>query len=137
MRAATGPAWVRGIAPCGKLFVACVKFTLMSACSVIAWGLLEMTASEIIKMRREEILAIAKSHGADDVRIFGSVARDEAGPESDIDFLVRFRAGTTLLDQAALIRELEAMLGSRVDVVSESGLKSRIRERVLGEAIRL
>lgn len=100
-------------------------------------GLLDMTASEIIKVRREDILAIAERHGAEDVRIFGSVARGEAGPDSDIDFLVRFRAGTTLLDQAALIRELEAALSSRVDVVSESGLKTRIRERVLTEAVRL
>lgn len=106
-------------------------------CPDSPWGLPKMTTSEIIKMRREKILAIAERHGADDVRIFGSVARGEAGPDSDIDFLVRFRAGTTLLDQAALIRELEAALGSRVDVVSESGLKTRIRERVLREAIRL
>jgi predicted nucleotidyltransferase len=69
-----------------------------------------------------------------DVRVFGSVARGEDGPDSDVDFLVRFVRGTTLFDQAGLIVELEHLLGRNVDVVSERGLKERIRDRVLGEA---
>jgi predicted nucleotidyltransferase len=100
-------------------------------------GRADMNATQTLRRHRGEILAIAERHGAEDVRVFGSVARGEAGPDSDIDLLVRFREGTTLLDQAALIRELEAALDSRVDVVSESGLKKRIRERVLQEATRL
>jgi hypothetical protein len=96
-----------------------------------------MKDRKTLEKHRDRILAIAERHGAEHVRIFGSVARGEAGPESDIDILVRFRDGTTLLDQAALIRELEAALDSRVDVISESGLKARIRDRVLKEAVSL
>ncbi len=66
--------------------------------------------------------------------MFGSVARGDDGPESDVDFLVRFDPGTTLFDQVGLISELEDLLGRRVDVVSERGLKERIRDRVFHEA---
>ncbi len=80
--------------------------------------------------QRSELLAIAERYGARDVRVFGSVARGEDTAESDVDLLVRFEKGATLLDQAGLSAELEQLL----DVVSESGLKPRIRERVLAEA---
>lgn len=69
------------------------------------------------------------------MRHFGSTARGEAGPESDVDFLVRLEPGTTLLRHAALVRELRGLLGRDVQVVSDRGLRPRIRDRVLREAI--
>ena len=82
---------------------------------------------------RGEILRLAAAHGARNVRIFGSVARGESGAESDLDLLVEFEPGTSLLDHAALQIELEAVLGRRVNVASERGLRPRVRERVLRE----
>ncbi len=74
-------------------------------------------------------------HGAQNVRVFGSVARGEADSQSDIDLLVEFKRGTTLLGHAALVQELEDLLGVKVDVVSERGLRDRVREHVLREAV--
>ena len=96
-----------------------------------------MNISELLREKREDIIAIAAKHGARNVRIFGSVARGEEHPDSDVDFLVRFDPGTTLLTLAALIRSLEELLGLKVDVVSERGLRERIRDRVLQEAVPL
>jgi predicted nucleotidyltransferase len=90
-----------------------------------------------IKAHRKEILSIAKSHGARDIRVFGSTARGDAGTESDVDFLVEFEEGRSLLDHAALLVDLEALLGRKVDVATMSSLKNRVRERVLKEAVRL
>ena len=84
---------------------------------------------------RGQILAIAARHGAGNVRVFGSVARGEADAASDIDFLVDFESGRSLLDLAALLVDLEDLLGHPVDVVTEPGLKARIRQRVLAEAV--
>ncbi len=94
-----------------------------------------MHPNDLLKSRREEILRIAAKHGARNVRIFGSVARGEADSKSDIDLLVELRRGTTLLSHAALVQELEELLGIKVDVVSERGLRDRVRERVLREAV--
>jgi uncharacterized protein len=96
-----------------------------------------MTPDEILKQKREEILRIADKHGARDVRVFGSVARDEADEASDLDFLIDLAPGRTLFDLGGLQFELEAILGCRVDVVTAKGLKARIRERVLREAVPL
>jgi len=93
--------------------------------------------SDIIEKKRDEILNIASRHGASRVRVFGSVSRSEAGPESDIDFLVELEPGRTLLDHAALYLELKQLLGREVDVVTEKGLRPGIRERVLKEAVPL
>jgi predicted nucleotidyltransferase len=87
-----------------------------------------------IRGKRVEILRVAAAHGARNVRVFGSVARGDSGSESDIDLLVEFEPGRSLLDHAALQIELEALLGRRVDVASERGLRPRVRERVLREA---
>lgn len=84
---------------------------------------------------RAEILAAAARHGASNVRVFGSVARGEADAASDVDFLVDFEPGRSLLDLAGLLIDLEDLLGHRVDVVTEPGLKARIRQRVLAEAV--
>jgi predicted nucleotidyltransferase len=89
----------------------------------------------MVKEKREEILRIAARHGARDVRVFGSVSRGEADLESDVDFLVELEPGRSLLDLGGLQVELESLLGCRVDVVTARGLKARIRERVLREAV--
>jgi predicted nucleotidyltransferase len=96
-----------------------------------------MGIRERLEERREEILRAAARYGASNVRIFGSVARGEAGPESDVDVLVDLELGRSLLDHAALLLELEALLGCPVDVVTERGLRARFRERVLREAVPL
>ena len=88
----------------------------------------------MLKEKRQEILRIAAKHGARNLRIFGSVARGEAGPDSDVDFLVDLEPGRTLFDLGALLMELRDFLGLKVDVVTEHGLKPRIREHVLKEA---
>jgi len=90
-----------------------------------------------LKAKREEILEVCARYGARQVRVFGSVARGEADEQSDIDFLVELEPGRTLLDLGGLQYDLEQLLGRRVDVVTERGLKPRIRERVLREAVPL
>jgi predicted nucleotidyltransferase len=92
---------------------------------------------EVLKAKREEILRIAERHGARNVRLFGSVARGEADAKSDVDVLVDMEPGRSLLDMGGLLMDLQDLLGCRVDVVSERGLRERIRERVLQEAIPL
>jgi len=94
-----------------------------------------MRYEQLVKEKREEILRIASRHGARDVRVFGSVARGEADRESDIDFLVELEAGRSLLELGGMQMELESLLGCRVDVVTVRGLKARIRDRVLREAM--
>ena len=94
-----------------------------------------MGLKELLREKREDILRLAAEHGAKHVRIFGSVARGEADDQSDIDFLVDMEPGRSLLDMGGLLMDLQNLLGCRVDVVSTKGLKTRIRDRVLTEAI--
>ena len=96
-----------------------------------------MDLNNLLKSRREEIISIAARHGARNVRVFGSVARGEDDDKSDIDLLVEFESGRSLLDHAGLWLELQDLLGCKVDVVSERGIKPRIRERVLRESVPL
>jgi hypothetical protein len=90
----------------------------------------------LLQQKRAEILAVAQKHGARNVRVFGSVARGEAGEDSDIDFLIDYD-----LDKispwfpAGLLLDLEALLGFRVDVATIDMLKLRMKEQVLKEAI--
>ncbi|MDX2229827.1 MAG: nucleotidyltransferase family protein [Leptolyngbyaceae cyanobacterium bins.349] len=90
-----------------------------------------------LQEKRSEILAIAAKYGAYNVRLFGSVARGEADSESDVDFLVELEPNRSLLDLGGLLMELQDLLGCSVDVVTEKGLRQRIRDRVLSEAIPL
>src|SRR5207244_5014388 len=90
-----------------------------------------------LKKRRRAITDIAARHGARSVRVFGSIARGEARPESDIDLLVKMGPGRSLLDQAALLVELQDLLGRDVDIVTDEGLRGRIRGRVLREPVPL
>jgi predicted nucleotidyltransferase len=92
---------------------------------------------ELLRRNREEILRIARAHGARNLRVFGSAARGDANENSDVDFLVEFEPGTSLLQHGALIAELEELLGRRVDVAPEKTLHERVRERVLREAVPL
>ena len=87
-----------------------------------------------VKKHRAEILKIAARHGASNIRVFGSVARGDADDRSDIDFLVDLENGRSLFDLGGLLVDLEKLLGCSVDVVTENGLRPRIRERVLNEA---
>ena len=96
-----------------------------------------MTLETLLKAKRDEILRVCAKYGARNVRVFGSVARGEADEQSDIDLLVEFEPNRSLLDHAGLWVELQELLGVKVDVVSERGLKPRIRQRVLQEAIPL
>jgi uncharacterized protein len=90
-----------------------------------------------LREKREEILQVAAKHGARTVRVFGSVARGEADAASDLDLLVEMEPGRSLLDLGGLLMELQDLLGCRVDVVTEKGLRERIRDRVLKEAVAL
>jgi uncharacterized protein len=90
-----------------------------------------MQPERILQEKRQQILAIARKYGAHNVRIFGSVARGEARPDSDIDFLVELEPGRSLFDLGGLVYELQELLGVDVDVVTEKGLKARIRDRVI------
>jgi uncharacterized protein len=94
-----------------------------------------MALEELLKDKREAILRICAKHGARNVRVFGSVAQGEADEQSDIDLLVDMEPGRSLLDLGGLLMDLQALLGQNVDVVTERGLKPRIRERVLAEAV--
>jgi predicted nucleotidyltransferase len=90
-----------------------------------------------VLQKREEVLAIAAKYGARNVRVFGSVARGDADEQSDVDFVVELDESTSLMDHAALLLELQELLGRRVDVAPESCLRPRVRQRVLDEAVAL
>ena len=95
-------------------------------------------------MRRDEALASLRAHqeelrgfGVKSLALFGSVARDEAGPESDLDFLVEFEGALAFDRYVDLKFFLEDLLGRRVDLVIRENLKPRLRSRVEREAIRV
>lgn len=93
-----------------------------------------MELAELIQEKREDILHIAARHGASNVRVFGSVARGEAGPNSDVDFLIDVGQTHSAWFPAGLIIDLEGLLGNRVDVTTPDALHWFIREQVLSEA---
>ncbi len=93
-----------------------------------------MGIDELLKEKRDEILKIAARHGARNVRVFGSVARGEAGPHSDIDLLVDMEPGRTLLDLGGLWSDLNELLGRKVEVVTEKSIYWLLRRRILKEA---
>ena len=96
-----------------------------------------MGIDAILNEKREEILRIAARRGARNVRVFGSVARGEAGPGSDVDFLVEMDSGRSLMDFGALLMDLEELLGRKVDLVEVGGLHELLAEDVLREAVPL
>ena len=84
--------------------------------------------------KRAEVLHLAESHGARNIRVFGSVARGEASDTSDLDLLVEWEAGRSLLDHVALVQDLEELLGTKVHVGTEPSLHWYVRDRILKEA---
>ena len=96
-----------------------------------------MGLDEVVKAKRSEILRLAAQHGARNVRVFGSLARGQADLDSDLDLLVEMDEGRSLLDLVGLWQDLEELLGSKVDVISEGGLSPYLRDHVLAEAIPL
>ena len=96
-----------------------------------------MDTTETVRTKREEILRLATGHRTSNVRLFGSVARAAAGPDSDVDILVTALPGCSLFDLGGLQADLEDLLGTRVDVVIDTDLKPRLRDRILKEAIPL
>ena len=93
-----------------------------------------MGINELLKEKREEILRVAAKHGARNVRIFGSTVRGDAGPESDVDFLVDVEPVHSSWFPAGLILDLEELLGKKVDVVTEDSIYWLLRRRILKEA---
>jgi predicted nucleotidyltransferase len=96
-----------------------------------------MGLNELLREKRKEILEIAARHGAYNIRVFGSVARGEADEQSDVDVLLELGPDRSLLDLGGFLADLEDLLKCKVDVVTERGLKTRIRDRVLQEAVLL
>ena len=96
-----------------------------------------MTVTELVQQKGDDIKRIAAAHGACNVRVFGSVARREAGPNSDIDLLIDIGSTTSAWFPAGLILDLEELLGHRVEVVTENGLHHALRDHVLREAVAL
>lgn len=91
----------------------------------------------LIQSHRQALLDLAARHGVTDLRVFGSMARGDAGADSDVDLLVRPLPGTSLLDLGGLLMDAQDLLGRRVDVVSERALTGALRARILEEAVPL
>jgi hypothetical protein len=89
---------------------------------------------QLLERKRDEIVAIAARHRAHHVRVFGSVARGQEAETSDVDLLVDMEPGSSLLDQVRLRRDLQAVLGVEVDLVTSGGLLERDEHTILAEA---
>jgi predicted nucleotidyltransferase len=92
---------------------------------------------EAIRAHREQILRLADRHGVTTVRVFGSMARGDAGPQSDVDLLIEVGPEPSAWFPGGFVAELEDLLGRRVQVVTERGLDDLLRDRVLAEAVPL
>jgi predicted nucleotidyltransferase len=92
---------------------------------------------DLVRAKREQILRLATRHGVTRVRVFGSMARGDAGPQSDVDLLVEVGALASAWFPGGLVADLEELLGRRVQVVTERGLDELLRDRVLKEAVPL
>jgi uncharacterized protein len=93
-----------------------------------------MGMDALLQEKRDEVMALAAKHGARNIRVFGSVARGESSPGSNIDFLVKMEQDRSLLDLSALVLDLRELLAIKVDVVSEDGIYWLLRRRILKEA---
>lgn len=133
----TLPTLERLLSACGRrLEIRSVRSTSRSAPVTSVRGQLGRRAGELRRNRRR-LLDAARQRGVRRLRVFGSLARGEAGPASDIDLLVDLEPGRTLLDLAAFRREAEEILGTPVDVATSDMLKERIRTAVVAEAVPL
>jgi hypothetical protein len=93
-----------------------------------------MLTFEQLQARRHELIELAQKHKAENVRVFGSVARGEANENSDVDLLVHFQQGASLFDLIHLIEDTSALIDSKVDIVSDGGLSPYLAKRILAEA---
>ena len=125
---ANSPAAARGAAPAWVCYDSVESITGDRAA---------MFTRQTLAQHRAAILEIAHRHGAHDLRVFGSVARGDAMENSDLDLVVRFDASRSLMDHAALIGDLEDLLGIRVDVIDADGMRPRFRAVVEREAVPL
>ncbi len=96
-----------------------------------------MSKLDEIKSKRQQIIDLGRQYGAIKIRIFGSVARGESGPQSDIDILVNLEPGRSALELGGLLMDLQDLLGCQVDIVTEKGLNQHIKDQVLQEAVDL
>lgn len=96
-----------------------------------------MTVDELRRTQRDAILRVAARYGAHNVRVFGSAARGDLSPSSDLDLLVDLDPDRTLMDLGGLLIELQDLLQVRVDVATESMLRWKVRERALADAVPL
>ena len=88
-----------------------------------------------VRARRDDILRLAKQNNASSIRVFGSFARGEARPDSDIDFIARFREGTSIFDMVGLWLDLKDLLGREVDLIADHPEGGKIMQTALREAI--
>jgi hypothetical protein len=93
-----------------------------------------MTLEELRRMRRDDILRLVSSYGAGNVRVFGSCARGDSSPSSDIDFLVDLEPGRTLMDLGGLLMEPRELLQTRVDVATLGMLRPKVKEAAVRDA---
>ena len=98
-------------------------------------GSIVMCMLDTIHAKRDEIYAIARKHKAEKLWVFGSVARKEERPDSDVDFLVEFGNGSSLLSHVHLMESLRQFFGKKVDVVSSRGIHPYIKKFVLNDAV--
>lgn len=91
----------------------------------------------MVRQHRDAILALAQQYGAHDVRIFGSVARGDATDASDLNLIVRFDSGRSLFDHGGLLMDIQELLGAKVDILDEEGMRPRFRQHVMREAVAL
>jgi predicted nucleotidyltransferase len=92
---------------------------------------------DVVQAKREQILSVARRHGVTGIRVFGSMARGDAGPESDVDLLIEVGEEPSAWFPGGLVADLEELLGRRVQVTTERGLDDLLRDRVIEEAIPL
>jgi uncharacterized protein len=92
---------------------------------------------KLVEAHRDEIKAIVARHHGRSIAVYGSVARGDEGPHSDVDFLVEFEPGVRPFELLALGADLEEALGVKVDIGTPGSLRSRFRDEVLSEAVRL
>lgn len=93
--------------------------------------------SDIIGDKREAVLRLAEQYGASDVRVFGSVARGEARPDSDVDLLVRFPPSRSIFDLVGLWLDLQDLMGREVSLIADSIEDQQFLNRILEDAILL
>jgi predicted nucleotidyltransferase len=93
-----------------------------------------MNTFDFLSKNREKIITISSKHKASNIRVFGSVARQDENENSDIDFLVTFDSKSTLFDKIELIEDLENLLNRKVDIVSDKAIHKYLKEKIISEA---